>query len=143
MSHERSVESSIYGHQYTPKTIAKYEAPALDTLECQGVKFVRLTWVDFSNTTRYRVIPISHFRKIMAAAKPSISMVSAAPAFFFNNVPPGFGVFGENPYVPDMKSLRLTAYAPGHATLFGWFEPKHEDVPPPPCPRKLLRKIVE
>jgi hypothetical protein len=64
---------------------------------------------------------------------------------------PGFSGTGEYLYTPDLSSLRQCGYAPGHASLMGWFEEKlptresagREDaLKVPLCPRGLLRDII-
>ncbi|KAG8696607.1 hypothetical protein FRC08_007050, partial [Ceratobasidium sp. 394] len=39
----------------------------VDALRSQGIKFVRLAWVDYVNLLRYRVIPIDHFVSIVGS----------------------------------------------------------------------------
>ena len=61
---------------------------------------------------------------------------------------PGFGATGEFLYVPDLASWRVCgAYAPGHATVMGWFEEKTPGptgaVAVPICPRTMLARLVK
>ena len=63
----------------------------------------------------------------------------------------GLSPTGEYLYAVDLSSLRISPYAPGHASVLGWFEEKR----PNPglqgrlalevdiCPRTILRRIVE
>jgi glutamine synthetase len=133
-----------YGYEYTPDNFPMYEAVSLSKLEEQGVRFVRLTWCDFGNTVCYRVIPISHLKRILASKRPAISIGAVALGLVFNTTTPDFGSAGENVYVPDLRSLRLAAYAKGHASVFGWFENKEgEPRSLGLCPRGLLKRVVE
>jgi glutamine synthetase len=107
------------------------------------MRFIRLTWVDLSNTTRFRIIPIQHFVRILASNRPAISMIAGAPIAVFNAPPSIEGISGERIYTPDLSSLRPAAYAPGHATVFGWFESKEEQSGPIGiCPRGLLKRTL-
>jgi glutamine synthetase len=133
-----------YGVEYTADNLPAFMPPTLSALQGAGTRFIRLTWVDLSNTVRCRVIPIRHFLRIIASKRPAISLLSAAPGLVFSFPPPGFGSAGEVVYTPDEASLRPAAYAPGHASMFGWFESKDgERGPSSLCPRGLLKKILE
>jgi hypothetical protein len=58
---------------------------------------------------------------------------------------------GEYLYAVDLLSLRISPYAPGHASVLGWFEEKrphpgvkgHLALEVDICPRTILRRIVE
>lgn len=144
--------SSEYGVKYTPSTVT---APVADTsiegLKSRGVEYIRLQWVDLINNTRYRVIPIDYFAKILESNRPSISITKCVLGLVFISLAPGFSSIGEYLYVPDMKTLRLCPYAPGHASVMGYFEEKlpikgpggEPTVKVPLCPRTTLKRIVE
>ena len=123
---------------------------------------MRLTWVDFVNFVRYRVIPIKHFKKLIAESSSrtgdfkvnpngGIMLTKALFGLVYITMAPGFGAAGEYLYVPDLKSLRVLPFAPGHASVMGWFEEKEAVKGPdgqdtfktPFCPRALLQRIVE
>jgi hypothetical protein len=64
---------------------------------------------------------------------------------------PGFSGTGEYLYTPDLSSTRLCGYAPGHASIMGWFEEKlpaqgnlgrEGALNVPICPRTLLWDVV-
>ena len=59
---------------------------------------------------------------------------------------PGFGPVGEDLYVPDLSSWRVCTYAPGHASVMGWFQEKipgpSGELAVPLCPRTLLHRLV-
>ena len=46
----------------------------LNELQRNNVRFVRVTWVDFANVVRYRVLPIAHFRNLLKSADESNSV---------------------------------------------------------------------
>ncbi|KAH8116223.1 glutamine synthetase/guanido kinase [Phellopilus nigrolimitatus] len=117
------------------------------------VRFVRLTWVDLANFVRYRVIPIAHFKRLLATsdsqsqgvppgawddddvdatADPGpllnphggIQLGKIALGLVYLAAADGFPPVGEYVYAPDFASARLLPYAPGHVSVMGWFEEK-------------------
>jgi len=64
---------------------------------------------------------------------------------------PGFLPIGEYLYVPDMASMKLCPYAPGEASVMGWFQEKAPvqradlqlTVEVDLCSRGILRRVVE
>jgi hypothetical protein len=62
-----------------------------------------------------------------------------------------YGSVGEYLLVPDLSSLKITPYAPGHARVMGWFEEKDPFVGPDGqlsvkvsmCGRSKLKELVE
>ena len=140
-----------YGLQPTPSSIRAAQAPTLSELENGGVRYIRLTWVDLSNTIRYRVIPIEHFFALTKSPRPGISIARTVPGIVFNTSAPAFNSIGEVLYVPDMASAAWTPYAKGHASVMGWFQEKDSELDGEGrlskasalCPRGLLKRIVE
>ncbi|KAI0264621.1 glutamine synthetase/guanido kinase [Gloeopeniophorella convolvens] len=144
-----------YGLQYLPTSV---KLPSLgqgnhvlDKLQYQGIGYVRLQWVDFTNYTRYRVIPVSAFRELLTASRPGVGITKAVFGLIGVSLAPGFSGDGEYLLTPDLSSIRISKYAPGHATLFGWFEEKlvtagsrtgEDALKVPLCPRGLLRDVV-
>lgn len=124
----------------------------LDKLEGNGIRYIRLQWVDYTNITRYRVIPVAIFCKLLSAPRPGIALSKAVLGIIGSSLAPGFSGTGEYLYTPDLNSIRLCGYAPGHASLMGWFE---ETLPildnagnaltrkVPLCPRWLLQGIIQ
>ena len=123
-------------------------APSSDNF-CTG--FIRIQWVDLVNYTRFRVVPISYFEKLLKSSRPGVGIAKATLGLVYLNLAPGFTPIGEYLYVPDMKTLKICPYAPGHASVMGWF---HEKTPIPGpdgnlsalvdiCPRTLLDRIVK
>lgn len=139
-----------YGVHYTPSSTF---APNLtvNELKAKGIRYIRLQWTDLSNCVRFRVIPISHFSKILASPRPSVSLAKAGLGLIFISVAKGFSAVGEYLYVPDLSSFRICPYAPGHAVVMGWFEEKipvhgldgNPTLKVGLCPRATLRRVVE
>jgi glutamine synthetase len=123
----------------------------MDELESRGIQYIRLQWVDTVNNIRYRVIPISYFKKLLNSPRPSVSITKCVFGLVFITTAPGFAPVGEYIYLPDMNSIRLCPYAEGHASVMGWFEEKVPIKGPdgkltlnvPLCPRSTLKRIVE
>lgn len=139
-----------YGLQPTPSSIRASQAPTLSELEHGGVHYIRFTWVDLSNTIRYRVIPIQHFLALTKSPRPGIAIARTAPGIVFNTSAPAFNSVGEVLYAPDMASVAWTPYAKGHASVMGWFQEKDANLEKGKvskasgvCPRSLLKRIVE
>lgn len=139
-----------YGVQYTPKT-QHHRALNVDRLRALGVRYIRITWLDLTSITRLRVVPIAHFARMLEGPRPSVSMIRGALGIVFLDLAEGFVGTGEYLYLFDLDSLRLCTYAPGHASVMGWFE---EKVPIPGadgvptlkvdlCPRGTLKRILE
>ncbi|TFY82140.1 hypothetical protein EWM64_g1875 [Hericium alpestre] len=147
---------STYGITYTPASVTA-GLPTLGSSSEQelawvGIRYVRLQWNDFTNTTRSRVIPLDAFFKLLQSPRPGIGLTKAALGIVGLVMTPGFTAAGEYLYIPDMASMRTChGYAPGHVSVMGWFE---EKVPrkdenggmtfkAPLCPRGLLKKTVD
>lgn len=135
-----------HGILYTPSNVKKDQVTL--GLNYDSVT-VRLQWVDLANTIRYRVIPGSHFNKIMEGSKrPSISLGNAVLGIVFISLANGFSASGEYLYVPDIASLRSCPYAPKQVVVMGWFQEKYPLRGNPKleidiCPRTILRRVVE
>jgi len=117
-----------------------------------GIRYIRFQWVDYTNVTRYRVVPFSSFFKLMGAPRPGIGVTKAVFGLIAASLVPGFTGTGEYFYTPDISSIRLCGYAPGHASLMGWFEEKlpapgnegkKDALRVPLCPRTMLRDIIK
>lgn len=155
-----------YGQIFTPSTVSlpSFSAKDVSALATSGVRYVRLTWVDLTNMVRCRVIPIgmaflvtskechTHmfvgaFQALLAARRPGVGITMASMGLVGAACAPGFDGTGEYLYVPDLSSLRKCGYAPGHASLLGWFQPKQtragESREVDLCPRTQLRRVVE
>ncbi|GJE98647.1 glutamine synthetase [Phanerochaete sordida] len=140
-----------YNVVYTPSNVASYgkQQGGLtdELLDLHGVKFIRVTWVDWINNVRYRVIPRAYFKKLLESDRPGVSITKAAFGLVALALAPGFTGAGEDHYIIDTSSFRLSPYAPGHATVFGFFQQKvphpEHGLAVPYCPRALLKRIVK
>ena len=141
---------------------------SFEQLHALGVRYVRLTWVDLINFTRYRVIPLSSFKKLLDDASDKtasshwnphggVIITKAALGLVGIALAEGFGAAGEYVYVPDMNSVcRLSRdVASDHVSVMGWFEEKEGQLVKTAggserlafgaelCPRATLKRIVE
>lgn len=135
------------GVTYSPRA-STAPHPTLELLKSLKIGFVRIQWVDLTNQTRYRVLPIAYFARLLESARPAVSLTKATLGLVFLSLADGFGGTGEYSYTFDLASCRICSYAPGHAALMGWFEEKYPSPGPNPsydvdiCPRALLKKIA-
>lgn len=121
------------------------EHPSTDVLPSRGISFVRVQWVDMTNIVRYRVLPLSHFQKLLQSSRPGITMAKSALGLILDTIVDGFSPVGEYLYVIDTNSWRTCTYAPGHASVFGVFQAKcsvTKEMSLPVCPRTALQRIV-
>jgi hypothetical protein len=144
-----------FGLQYKPSSVklpVSGQGNVLGGLWSAGIDYIRLQWVDYTNVTRYRIIPRTAFRELMSAPRPGVGVTKAALGLVGMTVVPGFSATGEYLYTPDLTSARLCGYAPRHASIMGWFEEKlpspgnegrKDALKVPLCPRGLLRDIVQ
>lgn len=150
-----STSQVAFGLQYQPasaKLSTVGQGDVLLNLARAGIQYIRFQWVDYTNVTRYRVMPFSAFCELMAAPRPGIGVAKAVFGLIAASLAPGFTGTGEYLYTPDLSSTRLCGYAPGHASLMGWFEEKlpapgnegkRDALKVPLCPRTMLRDIVK
>ncbi|KAG9080867.1 hypothetical protein FS749_007869 [Ceratobasidium sp. UAMH 11750] len=132
----------------------------VDALRSQGIKFVRLAWVDYVNLLRYRVIPIDHFVSIVGSqliktpssfpseqlAESGTSIVQAALGLVANDgLTPGVSTSGDRDLKPDFSSTWKPSYAPGHAYMMGrFFHKSHAGGAEfETCPRTILQRVVQ
>ncbi|KAF8174095.1 hypothetical protein BJ912DRAFT_1077780 [Pholiota molesta] len=114
-------------------------------------EFIRFTWVDFSNTVRFRTLPVSYFKKLLASRRPGIGIAKACLGLNFITLADGFSPMGEYLYVPDLKSLRLCPYEPGQVSVMGFFQEKTPwrtpegtlSVETKACTRGALKRVVD
>jgi hypothetical protein len=144
-----STSQVAFGLQYSPASVKLPDiGGTLDNLKRFGFRYIRFQWVDYTNVTRYRVIPRVAFFKLMSASRPGIGLTKAALGLVGSSLAPGFSGTGEYLYTPDLSSARPCGYA-DHMSLMGWFEEKLPTpgsgyaLKVPLCPRGLLRDIVK
>jgi glutamine synthetase len=115
------------------------------------IGYIRLQWVDFTNTVRFRIMPVSYFKKLLEGNRPGIAVANSVLGAVYQFDAPGFNAIGEYLITPDLSTIRPCPYDPGHASLTGWFEEKAGVINPQGqpiiqvdlCPRGILRRIVE
>jgi hypothetical protein len=64
---------SSYGVSYVPTSTSRWTAPALKAIKTHGFRYIRLTWVDYANVVRYRVMPLKYFEQLLSSARPGAS----------------------------------------------------------------------
>ena len=137
-----------YGVLYNANPNRTAPAKTIDELLTPDIKFVRVQWNDYINTPRCRILPADYFRKLLSnpASRPGVGVVKAALGIVGLSIGPGFSPVGEYLYVPDLSSWRVCTYAPGHASVMGWFQEKTPtpsgELSVPLCPRTILQRIV-
>ncbi|KAF8517205.1 hypothetical protein JB92DRAFT_2809890 [Gautieria morchelliformis] len=145
-----SATSLSYGVHYTLQTQQSHFL-TVDRLSALRIRYVRITWVDLTNVTRLRIVPLSHFLRMLASPRPAITMSRFVLGAVFLSIAEGFTTTGEYLYLPDLESLRVCPYAPGHASVMGCYEEK-VPVPGPDgmptlkvdlCPRATLKRILD
>lgn len=119
----------------------------LDRSDPQGVEYVRLTWVDFSNNPRCRIIPYASYRKLLKKNPPAVRLPKITFGYFFGRAAPGFNAVGNWLLVIDPKSLRRCAYKLNTAIVFGWFREVQpvvgRRIAAPLCPRYILHRVLQ
>ncbi|KAN0125432.1 hypothetical protein V8E53_012890 [Lactarius tabidus] len=145
-----------FGIKYLPSsvklpTLGRDDVPrVLRNLTDHGIRYIRFQWVDYTNITRNRILPLSAFSELLGTSRPGVALATAVFGLIGVSTAPGFSGTGEYLYTPDLSSIRLCGYAPGHASLLGWFEEKlltqkqvgKGALGVPLCPRGLLRGII-
>ena len=152
-----SIPEVAFGIKYLPASVKLPTlgrdgvSRVLRRLADHGIRYIRFQWVDYTNITRHRIIPLPAFDESLRASRPGIGLTKGVLGITGISLAPGFSGTGEYLYTPDLSSIRLCGYAPGHASLMGWFEEKfpiQNQVGKDPlevslCPRGLLRDIVK
>ncbi|KAI4520888.1 hypothetical protein K525DRAFT_239764 [Schizophyllum commune Loenen D] len=139
-----------HGVQYTPANVADVGLGTLkvEELKEKGISYVRVQWVDFTNIVRMRVVPLAYFLKVLESKRPGFGVAKATFGLVHLNMAPGTPAAGEYLLVPDLSTIRLCPYAPGHVSVLSWIE---EKAPPPGsdsveldlCPRTILKRVLE
>ena len=138
---------TTYGVKYSADKT--FVAPDLSYLKkWHNIKYIRLTWLDLHNIARCRVISLDYFERLLetASGRPGVSVVECVLGMVGLKLANGFSGAGNYLYVADLSSMRLCAYAPGHAMLFGWFQNAQVGPERPLeyylCPRTLLARQI-
>ena len=137
----------VYKPESTPA--AKPDSVRGLRLESRGIKWVRVQFVDYTNTVRFRILPIAYFKKVCETLRPSLlfdlSLLGAGVSQGEGSAQEGWE--RECLYVVDFGSFRVCPYAPGHAAIMGWFEEKTASptgsLSIKLCPRTMLKNVVD
>ncbi|KAJ4479135.1 hypothetical protein J3R30DRAFT_3702204 [Lentinula aciculospora] len=142
-----------HGIAYTPATVkASSNAPITiaNIKDFQWLKYVRLYWVDLTNTRRCRVIPKESFIQLMEKSnRPGVNISKVALGLVYLMMAEGFHSIGEYLYVPDLSSLRIL-HGVGKNPIYGIlgkFEEKNPEgdkqaIEVEICPRTALSRII-
>ncbi|CAE7221000.1 unnamed protein product [Rhizoctonia solani] len=132
---------------------------SISLIKSQGIKFIRLAWVDYVNMMRYRVIPIEHFTSVsgsnfisgpetsstqrIAESGPSLPRSGLSMGLW--GMPAGGSVSGEIDFKADFSSMWKAPFAPMHAYMMGrlFEKPYYGGGESQICPRTILHKIIQ
>ena len=118
-----------------------------DVISSKNIHYVRLTWVDYANIIRCRILPWKSHANLVATARPGIRMPNAVFGSAGKRLAKGFSSVGSYLFVADTNSLRAYPPEDGMATVFGWFqyiEPSPgRDLAAPLCPRSILQRVLQ
>jgi hypothetical protein len=102
-----SADLTHHGVPYSTGTDSGSRPPALTLgeLKTQGIKRVRITWVDLINNIRYRLIPLPYFEKLLQTSRPGTSITKASLGLAFITIADGFKCVGSYSLLrsPDMR----------------------------------------
>jgi len=114
--------------------------------DTKNIRYVRLTWVDYGNTIRCRILPWERYVNLIATVRPGIRMPSSVFGIAGMSLAKGFSSVGSWLFVVDTDSLRLYPTEDGMASVYGWFqyiEPSPgRDIASPLCPRSILQRVL-
>ncbi len=112
-----------------------------DPLSDKQVKFARILWCDNANVIRAKAIHGGRYSAFLkhgvgiSAAQQALPVMVDAPA-----AGSGLGPVGEIRLVPDLGSLTMPPYAPGHAQFMG--DMVLDGRPWTCCPRHFLKRMI-
>ncbi|KAH8823516.1 hypothetical protein DL96DRAFT_1670912 [Flagelloscypha sp. PMI_526] len=135
-----------HGILYSPSDEDRKPEFDLPRLRHQGCHYVRVQWLDFTNQLRLRVLPLGYFQSLLQTSRPGVTMVQVAFGMVVLSLAEGFSPIGEYLYIFDLESWRPCPYAPGHISVFGYFQYKYPiagSISVPLCPRRILGRLVE
>ncbi|KAJ1302136.1 hypothetical protein OPQ81_000965 [Rhizoctonia solani] len=130
-------------------------------MKSQGIKFIRLAWLDYVNIMRYRIIPIDRFASLSGSkfiyspessttqriAESGLSLTRVALTMGVRGlVPSGLPTSGDTDLKADFSSMWKAPFAPNHAYMMGRFfeKPYYQtdggvsDI----CPRTILHNLI-
>ncbi|KAF7297573.1 1,2-dihydroxy-3-keto-5-methylthiopentene dioxygenase [Mycena kentingensis (nom. inval.)] len=137
-----------HGIVFTPQSVSQPKSNPYRVLDDPSIKYVRIYWVDWTNLRRCRIVPIAHFKALLASNRPGVNVAKVLLGFVYLQVAPLFSEMGEYLYAIDMDTLRPCPWAPGHWAVLGRFEEKApigtlSVITVDLCPRTILRRITD
>jgi glutamine synthetase len=114
---------------------------ALELLDSAEVKFIRILWCDNANIIRAKAVHRDRIEEYLkhgvgiSAAQQGVPVMYDAPA-----PDSGLGPVGEIRLVPDLSTVTVLPYSPGHARVMG--NMVKNGAPWPLCPRNFLRRMI-
>ena len=115
----------------------------------QFLEYVRLYFVDLSNTRRCRVLSKEYFKQLLKSNRPGVTIAKASLGLVNLNMAEGFEPIGEFLYALDLSSLRILQGVGKDPILgiLGKFEEKDPEgkengVEVGMCPRTTLSRII-
>jgi glutamine synthetase len=128
-------------------------------LKSQGIKFVRLLIVDYSNLVRYRIVPIKHLANAAGnrfldneqvlggrVAESGTGLVAfALAAGPRDNLVPSILESGDVDFKPDLETVWRAPFAPTHAYMTGrlFEKPYYGGGDCDRCTRTVLQKVLQ
>ncbi|KZT58818.1 glutamine synthetase/guanido kinase [Calocera cornea HHB12733] len=117
----------------------------LDQLVPAGIKYVRVSWTDYTNNFRFRLMPTARFIHLATSDTPGVNLTNATLGLGQTDMmAKGFSGVGEHMYTFDLSTLRRlpSEIAKDHASVMGWFEYKDQRaVRNALCPRSLVERL--
>ena len=113
----------------------------LNLLDSAGVKFLRIIWCDNGNVIRGKAVHRNRLSTYLdhgvgiSPAQQGVPATVDAPA-----EGSGLGPVGEIRLVPDLQTITVLPYAPGHARVMG--DMVKDGKPWPLCPRDFLKRMA-
>jgi hypothetical protein len=89
-----STSLTYEGVRYDPIDLpgeGKQAGISIENLRAQGIKYIRIQWVDLINNIRYRVLPLAYFEKLLKTSRPGTSLTKAALGIVVITLAEGFG----------------------------------------------------
>jgi glutamine synthetase len=110
-------------------------------LETADIAFARILWCDNANLIRAKAVRGPRFAAYAQHGVGISEAQQALPVMFDAPAPgSGLGPVGEIRLVPDLDTLTMLPYAPGHAQYMG--DMVRDGQPWPVCPRFFLKRLI-
>jgi glutamine synthetase len=113
-----------------------------DLLASEKVRFIRILWCDNANIIRAKAVHRTGFNTSCTQYGVGISEAQQAVPVMFDapSAKSGLGPVGEVRLVPDLSTVVMLPYAPGHARAMG--DMIKDGQPWPFCPRAFLKRMI-